>query len=43
MKADDANDLKELCREKQCLKEIVVDQALDIDMLKDLSGERSTS
>jgi putative transposase len=38
MKADDAKELKELRRENQRLKEIVADQALDIDML---TGTRS--
>jgi len=37
MKADDANELKELRRENQRLKKIVADQALDIDMLKELN------
>ena len=37
MKADDAKKLKELERENQRLKRIVADQALDIDMLKELS------
>ena len=37
MKADDAKELKELRRENQRLKRIVADQALDIDMLKELS------
>jgi putative transposase len=37
MKADDAKRLKELERENQRLKKIVADQALDIDMLKELA------
>ena len=37
MKADDAKELKELRRENQRLKKIVVDQALDIDVLKELN------
>ena len=37
MKADHAKRLKELERENQRLKKIVADQALDIDMLKELS------
>jgi transposase-like protein len=37
MKADDAKKLKELEKENQRLKRIVADQALDIDMLKDLN------
>lgn len=37
MKADDARRLKELEKENQRLKKIVADQALDIDMLKELS------
>jgi len=37
MKADDTKRLKELDRENQRLKKIVADQALDIDMLKELS------
>lgn len=37
MKADDAKRLKELEKEYQRLKKIVADQALDIDMLKELS------
>ena len=37
MKADDAKRLKELERENQRLKRIVADQALDIDMLKEVS------
>ncbi len=37
MKADDAKRLKELERENTRLKKIVADQALDIDMLKELS------
>ena len=37
MKADDAKRLKELERENVRLKRIVADQALDIDMLKELN------
>ena len=37
MKADDAKELKDLRRENQRLKKIVADQALDIDMLKELN------
>ena len=37
MKADDAKELKELRRENQRLKHIVADQALDIDMLKEVA------
>jgi putative transposase len=37
MKADDAKRLKELERENGRLKKIVADQALDIDMLKELN------
>jgi transposase-like protein len=37
MKADDARKLKELEKENQRLKRIVADQALDIDMLKELN------
>ena len=37
MKADDAKRLKELERENARLKKIVADQALDIDMLKDVA------
>ena len=36
MKADDAKRLKELEKENVRLKRIVADQALDIDMLKEL-------
>lgn len=36
-KADDAKRLKELEKENSRLKKIVADQALDIDMLKELS------
>ncbi len=47
MKAEDAKELKELQRENQRLKKIVADQALDIEMLKELNRkngdpERST-
>jgi transposase-like protein len=37
MKADDAKKLKELEKENQRLKKIVADQALDIDMLKEVA------
>jgi putative transposase len=37
MKVDDAKRLKELERENSRLKKIVADQALDIDMLKELN------
>jgi transposase-like protein len=37
MKADDTKRLRELERENSRLKKIVADQALDIDMLKELS------
>jgi putative transposase len=37
MKADDTKRLKELEKENQRLKKIVADQALDIDMLKELN------
>jgi transposase-like protein len=37
MKADDAKRLKELERENSRLKKIVADQALDIDMLKEVN------
>ena len=37
MKGEDAKRLKELERENQRLKRIVADQALDIDMLKELA------
>ena len=37
MRADDAKRLKELERENQRLKRIVADQALDIDMLKEVN------
>ncbi len=37
MNADDAKRLKELERENTRLKKIVADQALDIDMLKELN------
>ena len=39
MKADDAKRLKDLERENTRLKRIVADQALDIDMLKELNRE----
>ena len=41
MKADDAKKLKELERENVRLKRIVADQALDIDMLKELNRGNS--
>ena len=37
MKADDAKRLKELEHENIRLKRIVADQALDIDMLKEIN------
>jgi len=37
MKAKDAKRLKELEKENQRLERIVADQALDIDMLKELN------
>lgn len=37
MKAEDAKRLKELEKENQRLNKIVADQALDIDMRKELS------
>jgi transposase-like protein len=37
MKADDAKRLRELEKENQRLKKIVADQALDIDMLKEVA------
>ncbi len=37
MKADDAKRLKELERENARLKKMVAEQALDIDMLKEIS------
>ena len=37
MKADDAKRLKELERQNSRLKRIVADQALDIDMLKEVN------
>jgi hypothetical protein len=39
MKADDAKRLKELERENARLKRIVADQALDVDMLKELNRD----
>ncbi len=36
LKADDANESKELRKENQRLKTPVADQALDVDMLKEL-------
>ena len=40
MKADDAKRLKDLEKENSRLKRIVADQALDIDMLKELNREK---
>ncbi len=40
MKAEDAKELKELQRENQRLKKIVADQALDIEMLKELNRKK---
>ena len=37
MKADDAKKLKELEKENQRLKKIVADQALDIDILREVA------
>jgi hypothetical protein len=37
MKADEAKRLRELERENARLKKLVADQALDIDMLKELA------
>jgi putative transposase len=37
MEAEDARELRELRKENQRLKKIVADQALDIDMLKELN------
>jgi hypothetical protein len=37
MKADDAKRLRELERQNARLKRIVADQALDIDMLKEVN------
>jgi transposase-like protein len=37
MKADDAKKLRELEKENQRLKKIVADQALDMEMLKELA------
>jgi hypothetical protein len=37
MKADDAKELRELRKENQRLKKIAADQALNIDMLKELN------
>ena len=37
MKADDAKRLKELEKQNARLKKLVAEQALDIDMLKELS------
>ena len=39
MKADDAKRLKELERENARLKKLVANQALDIDMLKELAED----
>ena len=41
MKADDAKELKDLRKENTRLKKIVADQALDIDMLKELNRGNS--
>lgn len=38
MKADEAKRLRELEKQNQRLKKIVADQALDIDMLKELAA-----
>ena len=43
MKADDAKKLKELGNENQRRKRIVADQALNIDMLKELTGKAGSS
>ena len=43
MKANDAKRLKELERENVRLKRIVADQALDIDMLKEIAWKLLTS
>jgi putative transposase len=40
MKADDAKALKELQRENLRLKKIVADQALDVEMLKELNRKK---
>jgi putative transposase len=40
MKADDAKELKELQRENWRLKKIVADQALDIEMLKEVNRKK---
>ena len=37
LKADDAKELRELRKENQRLKKIVADQALDIDMLREVN------
>jgi transposase-like protein len=41
MKADDAKELRDLRKENQRLKKIVADQALDIDMLRELNRGNS--
>jgi len=40
MKVDDAKELKELRKENDRLKRIVADQALDIEMLKELNRKK---
>jgi putative transposase len=40
MKADDAKELRELQRENSRLKKIVADQALDIEMLKEVNRKK---
>jgi putative transposase len=40
MKVEDAKELKELQRENTRLKKIVADQALDIEMLKELNRKK---
>jgi hypothetical protein len=40
MRADDAKKLKELEHENTRLKQIVVDHALDIEMLKELNRKK---
>lgn len=42
MKADDAKRLKELEKENSRLKKIVADQALDIDILKEVNRTHKT-
>ena len=41
LKSDDAKELRELRKENGRLKKIVADQALDIDMLKEITRETS--